>query len=365
MAHTLGALYKFDGSKERGARVHKRAKHMGGVSVVDSYDTGRDIVTYKPFEFFKSRVPYHPQVPVISGPSSPTLAQQRTAFLTLVENNIHGIASAFAQDMKSNPTQWDQFWINQGGAPSDLQNAVAKGSVLPALMLNTTSAVSGMRMGSSPTYPTVFEGTNTPIPTTYTLPSKPPITGNYLIPKFSPGNYGGAGNYVADQPTLSAYNTYMYSIQNGQNYDGYYGWVQNGVYEANAQTDQQLRSVYQAMLTNPAGANAGGIIPLSIPLATGTADKGTPPVNLGTVLKSAGPVLASAANAIIPGSGALVSAGINALTGGSSTSTTTTATPLPPQIPGNTPPPPSGFPWIPVLIGTAVVGGLLLFALSD
>lgn len=57
-----------------------------------------------------------------------SLAEQRGAFLKLIENNLHGAATNLVALTQSNPEQLNVFWKNFGGSPDSLKEAILKGA---------------------------------------------------------------------------------------------------------------------------------------------------------------------------------------------------------------------------------------------
>lgn len=364
MTHTIGALYKLDGSKDRGNRAIRTRNNLSGVSVVDSYDNSRNMVTYVPFQFFQSRPHDNRYVPVISGPTStPTLPVQRTAFLEMLKQNIHNLATAYNNDNAAQTAVTKQWWLSQGGNWTDFENAVAQGKDLTPTMLSTGGTVSGAGCGCGCNK---MSGRRIGATNPFSL-SGPDINGMYTVTTpwgsftdtvtnveywlISPYYTGGGTdpNTGAAQPVFN-------NSQGSQFLTWVNGLEAKGISAGAIQTINNQYSV----------AVDGKVATLQNIIAQGNAIANIPPATNTSAAACGllGSAAGLAANAAAPGTGSIAASGASAIC----TSLSATPANLPPNPGGSTnviPTPPSSFPIVPVLIGAAVVGGLLFFAFSD
>lgn len=209
------------------------------------------------------------------GQSSGAVNHKWLAFLTLVTQNVGGLATMLLAACSINPNSLDTYVSQYGGNVYDLKEAILTGSALPAIP-----------------YPVKYDTAEDNLPVSG--PNNVAVASGNLNARWSAvggvaGSYGSMimqplstipyhivnANKPASGAALIFLNQVNTAIKSGQTFDGYYGFFDsNGTAFWGPSADAELRSAYNECQTwwGANSSNTSNITPpLPMPLAKGAA----------------------------------------------------------------------------------------------
>lgn len=154
-----------------------------------------------------------------------SLSIARGIVLTMINNNVNGIADKIATVLSTNPNLLDDVWTTVGGHPDDLKELVLRGIHV------TPINIKPKRIGNT-------------ITTDWDAPAHPR---GHKPPRGVSGplstRWSGVGRSVNCDTPLCV--EYMKFWKEGQNNEGYYGWAVGPVTE---ETDISFRNAYAQLI---------------------------------------------------------------------------------------------------------------------